>query len=526
LPHRSSIYRILVRFDLLTVGPRRRRRSEYKRWQRDAPMELWQLDIVGSCFLADGRELKVVTGVDDHSRYCVIAAVVPRATARAVCTAFVQALREFGCPQQVLSDDGKQFTGRFGKPRPAEVLFERICRRNGIEALLTKPRSPTTTGKVERFHQTLQADCFAAHGPFADVVAAQAAVDAFRAQYNHDRPHQALDDATPASRFGPIPPAVRAELGVDVPAELLNTLPVIAAGFAVCPPAAADECDITEATDPPRQGFLTGDEHWLGGQAIELERTVSGSGNLKIGPQQFWIGPAHAGRRLGLWMDTTTVHLSLDGAHLKTVPSRQTTVSLTRLLTAGARPAGPPPSRTAALPPTTNDDGAAAVAVELDRVVNASGLVTLSGRQVSVGQALAGRRVTLRLDGELAHVIDDGVLIRTLPAPVPAELRRRLRGVRLAGSERPRPAEPVRVQRRVSSGGVTQVAGQTLRVGLAHRNTLVDVVVHEPQFEVYDQAGEALAVIPRTSQKPVTLFKGYGARDHASTPTRSPDTAR
>ena len=66
-------------------------------------MELWQLDIVGSCFLTDGRELKVVTGVDDHSRYCVIAAVVPRATARAVCTAFVQALREFGCPQQVLT---------------------------------------------------------------------------------------------------------------------------------------------------------------------------------------------------------------------------------------------------------------------------------------------------------------------------------------------------------------------------------------------------------------------------------------
>ena len=175
VPHRSSIYRILVRFDLLTVKPRRRKRSEYKRWQRNAPMALWQLDIVGSCFLTDGQELKVVTGIDDHSRYCVIAAVVPRATARAVCTAFVQALREFGCPQQVLSDNGKQFTGRFGKPRSAEVLFERICRRNGIETILTKPRSPTTTGKVERFHQTLQADCFTAHGPFADVTAAQSA---------------------------------------------------------------------------------------------------------------------------------------------------------------------------------------------------------------------------------------------------------------------------------------------------------------------------------------------------------------
>jgi hypothetical protein len=44
----------------------------------------------------------------------------------------------------------EQFTGRFTKPRPAEVLFERICRENGIIARLTKPRSPTTTGKIER----------------------------------------------------------------------------------------------------------------------------------------------------------------------------------------------------------------------------------------------------------------------------------------------------------------------------------------------------------------------------------------
>jgi transposase InsO family protein len=225
VPHRSSIYRILVRFGLVTVKPRKKRRSEYKRWQRDAPMELWQLDIVGSCFLMSGKELKVVTGVDDHSRYCVIAAVVPRATSRAVCTAFVQALSRFGCPEQVLTDNGKQFTGRFGKPRPAEVLFERICRRNGIRAILTKPRSPTTTGKVERFHQTLQGDCFAVHGPFPDLPAAQEAVDAFVAEYNHHRPHQALDDQPPGSRFAPIPIEQRHPLGLDVPAELSDSPP-------------------------------------------------------------------------------------------------------------------------------------------------------------------------------------------------------------------------------------------------------------------------------------------------------------
>jgi hypothetical protein len=166
------------------------------------------------------------------------------------------------------------------------VLFERICRRNGIEAILTKPRSPTTTGKVERFHQTLQADCFAAHGPFTDLAAAQAAVAVFRTEYNQDRPHQALDDAAPASRFVPVPEQVRAELGLDIPAELLNTL--LAPGLdAVAPepnpePEPPDQtqiathiADLDDDAKDRRQGFLTGDEHWLGGPAIELERTVS-----------------------------------------------------------------------------------------------------------------------------------------------------------------------------------------------------------------------------------------------------------
>lgn len=148
------------------------------------------------------------------------------------------------------------------------------------------------------------------------------------------------------------------------------------------------------------------------------------------------------------------------------------------------------------------------------------GLVALSGRYVSVGQALAGRRVTVRLDGDLAHVITDGVLVRTLPAPVPPPLRRRLYGVRVASPDRAVPAGPLRVQRRVSSRGATQVAGQTLRVGYAHRHTLVDIDVHESEFHVYDQAGEALGVIPRTSGKEVTRTKSSGFRDHVDVTSR------
>jgi transposase InsO family protein len=156
-------------------------------------------------FLADGTECKLVSGIDDHSRFCVIAVVVRRATGRAVCRAFLAAMRAYGVPDEVLSDNGRQFTGRFCRPRPAEVLFERICRRNGITRRLTRPYSPTTTGKVERWHQTLQLELLNDAGPFASVEDAQATVDAWRQEYNQRRPHQSLDMACPADRFRPAP---------------------------------------------------------------------------------------------------------------------------------------------------------------------------------------------------------------------------------------------------------------------------------------------------------------------------------
>ena len=212
---------MLVRHGLIDPIPRRRRREDYKRWQREVPMELWQLDIVGGIKLADGGEAKVVTGVDDHSRFCVIAAVVRRATGRAVCLAFAEALQRFGIPDEVLTDNGKQFTGRFTQPRPAEVMFERICRENGIVARNTKPRTPTTTGKVERFHQTLQRELLDDVDVWPDLETAQAAIDAFRVEYNTNRPHQSLDMAFPADRFTPRPADQRLPLRLPPTARRL-----------------------------------------------------------------------------------------------------------------------------------------------------------------------------------------------------------------------------------------------------------------------------------------------------------------
>jgi transposase len=101
---RSAVYRSLVRNGLIEPRSRRRRRRDYRRWERSVAMELWQLDVTASAFLADGTEVKIVTGVDDHSRFCVIARAVRRATARPVCQAFVEAMSRYGIPDEVLTD--------------------------------------------------------------------------------------------------------------------------------------------------------------------------------------------------------------------------------------------------------------------------------------------------------------------------------------------------------------------------------------------------------------------------------------
>ena len=92
VPSERTIDRILHRQGLLRARPRNRPKGSCLRFERPGPMQLWQMDILGGIRLVSPvtgelREAKVVTAVDDHSRYCVIAKVVERATGRAVCLA-------------------------------------------------------------------------------------------------------------------------------------------------------------------------------------------------------------------------------------------------------------------------------------------------------------------------------------------------------------------------------------------------------------------------------------------------------
>ncbi len=171
--------------------------------------------------------------------------------------------------------------------------------------------------------------------------------------------------------------------------------------------------------------------------AVEIDRVVPPSGNMSIGPQQFWLGPGRTGQQVRFWIDTTTVHLTIDGWRIKTVPSRLSAADIAPLVQAGARPAGPPPAGPApgAL--------AASSCVEVQRLVNSSDIITLGNQVIAVGSPLAGQRARIRLDGQVMHVItQDGVLWRTLPCPIPPAQRHKLQGVRLAGRSRCRPPAP------------------------------------------------------------------------------------
>ena len=282
-PSESGVYRALVRLNLIDPSGRRRRERKWKRWERGAPMELWQMDVVGGFVLADGTRAKVLSGVDDHSRFCISAHLMVRESSQRVCEGLTRALERFGVPQQILTDNGKVLTGRFNQP-PVEVLFDRICRENGIEHLLTKPRSPTTTGKIERFHRAIRTE-FRTDRVFTSLRAAQAELDEWVADYNTNRPHQGLEMATPAERF------LRAE--------------------------AAPVTSLRAPSASVRPGPSRTDGTWVA-------RRASAVGVVCVNWQQVCLGIAAAGHDIDVWV-TGEVMQFFDGDTLLRTEKRTTT---------------------------------------------------------------------------------------------------------------------------------------------------------------------------------------------------------
>ena len=167
--------------------------------------------------------------------------------------------------------------------------------------------------------------------------------------------------------------------------------------------------------------------------------------------QQIWLGPAMTGRLIRIWADTQRVHVLAGGHRIKTLPSRLDAADLARLRANGAVPAGAPP-----LPPPSG------VIVEVERTVSASGNISVGNHIISAGSPLAGQRVTVRMDGPVAHILADGTAVRTIACPVPQPARHRLRGARAATAGPPQLPAPLTVRRRVSIRGAIMIGGQRI----------------------------------------------------------------
>jgi transposase InsO family protein len=174
VPSARTVHRVLVRAGLIDPQPAKRPRSSYRRFEHPAPNACWQLD--GTWWpLAESSEACILRLTDDHSRLILASRAAPAENTAHAWALMETALARHGRPVMLLSDGGTAFTAR------------------------------RTTGGVSVFERRL-----AAHPPAHDLDELQRLLDAYDVLFNTDRPHQALDDATPAERYAATAKAVPA----------------------------------------------------------------------------------------------------------------------------------------------------------------------------------------------------------------------------------------------------------------------------------------------------------------------------
>ena len=313
------------------------------------------MDVVGGVRLVDGSESKVITGLDDHARFCVSAFVTARATARPTCEALALAMRRHGAPEQILTDNGKVFTNRFGSGT-GEVLFDRMCRDNGLRHLLTAPRSPTTTGKIERFHKTLRRE-FLDGKTFSSSDDAQAQLDAWVRTYNFERPHQSLGMAVPWDRFK------------------------------LARPAAVEPKEVVVDSAPAEVPTVT--------------RRVGRGGLISFAAEHYRAGVGLAGEDVTVICDGGLVHLEHRGVLIATHARRHRVEKQAAGLRRGVRL--PKPRRSTA------------TAASVTRKVDSSGSVCFAGTSYRVGSKLRRRQVQVAVVGETVEISIGSELIRSHP---------------------------------------------------------------------------------------------------------------
>ena len=204
---RATIHRILTRHAAVVPTPAKRPKSSYLRFEATWPNECWQSDFThhrlsGTGGTGPGRDIEIITWLDDHSRYALSVTAHRRITAAIVAATFGDAAAQHGFPASTLTDNGMVYTVRLASRRGGRTALEHELRRRGIVQKNSRPNHPTTCGKVERFQQTLKNWLRAQPRRPTTIAGLQALLEEFVEIYNQQRPHRSLPHrATPATAY-------------------------------------------------------------------------------------------------------------------------------------------------------------------------------------------------------------------------------------------------------------------------------------------------------------------------------------
>jgi transposase InsO family protein len=198
VPAISTVHAILRRHGRV-VPPAGTPGQPYQRFEKEAPNLLWQMDFKGHTPLANGTSCHPLTMVDDHSRFALCLVACGDEQGKTVRTHLETTFRRYGLPEAMFVDNGGPWGFTLDEPWTRLSVW---LLKLGVGVIHSRPYHPQSRGKNERFHRTLKAEVFTL-ARFRDLPAVQYALDRWRDVYNLDRPHEALGQEVPASRYRP-----------------------------------------------------------------------------------------------------------------------------------------------------------------------------------------------------------------------------------------------------------------------------------------------------------------------------------
>jgi transposase InsO family protein len=198
-PHHSTIDAILHRHDRCVDHAPGESQAARLRFEHEAPNDLWQMDFKGHFALTGGAAIRChpLTILDDHSRYSLCLLACPHERFIPVQAALIATFRRYGLPNRMTFDNGPPWgTSGNGTISRLDAWLMRL----GVRPSHSRPYHPQTQGKDERFHRTLKHELLSRRG-FGSIQSCQNAFDSWRDTYNLVRPHHALGQKPPVTRY-------------------------------------------------------------------------------------------------------------------------------------------------------------------------------------------------------------------------------------------------------------------------------------------------------------------------------------